>query len=78
VQRAKLEVSWLVRGNARAGVDYDIEKLTWLWRVTSEADKRIIEDNQRGVNSRYYAPGPFSQMELGERRFVEWYLREIA
>jgi Rieske 2Fe-2S family protein len=78
VQRAKLEVSWLVRGDARAGVDYDLERLTWLWRVTSEADKRIIEDNQRGVNSRYYAPGPFSQMELGERRFVEWYLRQIA
>src|SRR5262249_48788042 len=64
VQRAKLEVSWLVRGNARTGVDYDLERLTWLWRVTSEADKRIIEDNQRGVNSRYYAPGPLSQMEL--------------
>jgi Rieske 2Fe-2S family protein len=78
VQRAKLEVSWLVRGDAREGIDYDLERLTWLWRVTSEADKRIIEDNQRGVNSRYYAPGPFSQMELGERRLVEWYLRAIA
>jgi hypothetical protein len=45
--------------------------------VTSEADKRIIEDNQRGVNSRYYEPGPFSIMESQERRFIEWYLREI-
>jgi phenylpropionate dioxygenase-like ring-hydroxylating dioxygenase large terminal subunit len=78
VQRAKMEVSWLVRGDASEGVDYDRDKLTWLWRVTSVADKRIIEDNQRGVNSRYYAPGPFSAMELGERRLIEWYLREIA
>jgi phenylpropionate dioxygenase-like ring-hydroxylating dioxygenase large terminal subunit len=78
VQKAKMEVSWLVRGDAREGVDYDLERLTWLWRVTSEADKRIIEDNQRGVNSRYYEPGPFSVMESQERRFIEWYLSEIG
>ena len=38
----------------------------------------IVEDNQRGVNSRYYVPGPFSGMEAQERRFVDWYLGEIA
>jgi phenylpropionate dioxygenase-like ring-hydroxylating dioxygenase large terminal subunit len=78
VQRSQMEVIWLVRGDAREGVDYDLEKLTWLWKVTSAADKRIIEDNQRGVNSRYYAPGPLSMMETNERRFIEWYLSEIS
>ncbi|HEV3178353.1 MAG TPA: aromatic ring-hydroxylating dioxygenase subunit alpha [Stellaceae bacterium] len=78
VQRSELEVIWLVRGDAREGVDYDLDRLTWLWKVTSDADKRIIEDNQRGVNSRYYVPGPFSVMESQERRFVEWYLSEIG
>jgi phenylpropionate dioxygenase-like ring-hydroxylating dioxygenase large terminal subunit len=77
VQRSELEVIWLVRGDAREGVDYDREKLTWLWTVTSDADKRIIEDNQRGVNSRFYEPGPLSIMETQERRFIEWYLSEI-
>ena len=77
VQHSEMEVIWLVRGDAREGVDYDREKLTWLWTVTSDADKRIIEDNQRGVNSRFYQPGPFSMMEANERRFVEWYLSEI-
>jgi phenylpropionate dioxygenase-like ring-hydroxylating dioxygenase large terminal subunit len=77
VQRSQMEVIWLVRHDAREGIDYDLEKLTWLWKVTSEADKRIIEDNQRGVNSRYYAPGPLSIMETQERRFIEWYLHEI-
>ncbi|HEX7197981.1 MAG TPA: SRPBCC family protein [Dongiaceae bacterium] len=72
-----MEVLWLVRGDAREGIDYDREKLTWLWTVTSDADKRIIEDNQRGVNSRFYEPGPLSTMETQERRFVEWYLSEI-
>jgi Rieske 2Fe-2S family protein len=77
VQRSEMEVIWLVRGDAREGIDYDRERLTWLWKVTSDADKRIIEDNQRGVNSRFYEPGPFSQMETNERRFIEWYLSEI-
>jgi phenylpropionate dioxygenase-like ring-hydroxylating dioxygenase large terminal subunit len=77
VQHSEMEVIWLVRGDAREGVDYDRERLTWLWRVTSEADKKIIENNQRGVNSRYYTPGPFAGMEMSERRFVEWYLSEI-
>lgn len=74
----EMEVIWLVRGDAREGGDYDVEKLTWLWRVTSEADKRIIEENQRGVDSRYYEPGPYAPMEYNTKRYIAWYLREIA
>lgn len=77
-QTSEMEVIWLVRGDAREGVDYDLDRLTWLWRVTSEADKRIIEHNQLGVNSRYYDPGPYAPMETATRRFIEWYLTEIA
>jgi phenylpropionate dioxygenase-like ring-hydroxylating dioxygenase large terminal subunit len=73
-----LEVIWLVRGDAQAGDDYDLDRLTWLWRVTSEADKRIIEQNQLGVNSRYYEPGPYAPMEQNTSRYIAWYLREIA
>lgn len=76
--RCKMEVIWLVRGDAREGIDYNLEKLAWLWRVTSEADKRIIEQNQLGVNSRYYEPGPYAPMEQNALRYVNWYLREIA
>ena len=75
---SEMEVIWLVRGDAREGVDYDLGKLIWLWHVTSEADKRIIEENQIGVNSRYYEPGPYAPMEHNTRRYVAWYLREIA
>jgi phenylpropionate dioxygenase-like ring-hydroxylating dioxygenase large terminal subunit len=78
VHYSEMEVIWLVRGDAREGVDYGRERLTWLWRVTSAADKRIIEDTQRGVNSRYYVPGPLAGMETSERRFLEWYLSEIG
>jgi phenylpropionate dioxygenase-like ring-hydroxylating dioxygenase large terminal subunit len=77
VDRTDMEVIWLVRGDARAGVDYDLERLTWLWKVTSIADKRIVELNQQGINSRYYQPGPYSEMEQHTRRFSEWVLAEL-
>ena len=73
-----MELIWLVKGDAREGVDYDVEKLTWLWRVTTQADKRITEDNQKGVNSQFYEPGPYSPVEPNALRWIEWYLGEVA
>ena len=73
-----MELIWLVRGDAREGVDYDLDKLTWLWRVTSEADKRITEDNQKGVNSRYYEPGPYAPVEPNAIAWRDWYLGEVG
>jgi Rieske 2Fe-2S family protein len=77
-QTTDMEILWLVRADAQEGVDYDAEKLSWMWHVTSLADKRIIDHNQQGVNSRYYAPGPYAAMEAGTQAFVEWYLNEIT
>jgi len=77
VHSTDMEVIWLVRDDARTGVDYDLERLTWLWKVTSVADKRIIELNQQGIDSRSYEPGPYSLMEQQTRRFVEWVLAEL-
>ena len=74
----RIEVIWLVRGDAVEGRDYDLARLTWLWDVTSLADKRIIETNQAGVRSRHYRPGPFSLMEPGTQVYVERYVRELA
>jgi phenylpropionate dioxygenase-like ring-hydroxylating dioxygenase large terminal subunit len=76
VNRTDMEVIWLVRGDAQAGVDYDLERLTWLWKLTSIADKRIIELNQRGITSRFYTPGPYSKMEQHTERFIEWIVGE--
>jgi Rieske 2Fe-2S family protein len=78
VDRTEMEVIWLVRGDAQAGIDYDIDRLTWLWKVTSDADKRIIELNQQGVNSRWYEPGPYSQMEQHASRFTQWILAALG
>ena len=77
VAETRMEVLWLVRADAEEGLDLDTERMTWLWHVTSLADKRIIETNQLGVRSRAYEPGPFSLMEPGARAYVERYIGEL-
>jgi hypothetical protein len=67
-----------VRGDAVEGKDYDVDELTWLWHVTTLADKEIIVNNWRGVNSRYFRPGPFSLMERMEKRYVDWIIQQLA
>lgn len=77
LDKSECDISWLVNGDAEEGKDYDPERLKWLWDVTTQADKRIIENNASGVSSRYYRPGPLSEMEDYTWRFISWYLQAI-
>jgi phenylpropionate dioxygenase-like ring-hydroxylating dioxygenase large terminal subunit len=77
LDKSECDITWLVNGDAEEGKDYDKEKLTWLWDVTTLADKRIIEYNSEGVNSRYYEPGPYSKMEEFTWEFMAWYLKAV-
>lgn len=70
-------IYWMVRGDAKAGVDYNVDELTWLWDITTQADERIIVNNWKGVSSRYYRPGPFSGMERMESRYIDWILQQL-
>ena len=78
LNHTEMDIVWLVQRDAVEGRDYDLGRLTWLWHVTTEADKRIIEHNQLGVRSRFYRPGPYAPMEWASRHFVEWYLGRIG
>jgi len=78
IQSTECEIVWLVNEDAIEGVDYDIERMAWLWSVTTKADKLIIEKNQQGVNSRFFQPGPYSPMETYCKRFVDWYFSSIG
>jgi len=71
-------VYWMVRDDAVEGRDYDLEELTWLWDVTTRSDKAIIVNNWRGVNSRYYRPGPLSSMENWEASYIDWLIGELG
>jgi Rieske 2Fe-2S family protein len=73
-----VEFTWLVDKDAVEGVDYNVDRLTFVWRITTEQDKKIVDDNQAGVNSIAYEPGPYSEVEQGLVRFNAWYLMQIG
>jgi len=75
--KSECDITWLVNGDADEGEDYDKKRLTWLWDITTVADKRIIEYNSEGVKSRFYEPGPYSTMEEFTWDFMSWYLEAI-
>ncbi len=78
VDQSVCNITWLVRGDAEEGKDYNRDELSWLWDITTEADKRIIETNARGVASKYYIPGPYSNMEKYLWGFISWYLKTLG
>ena len=78
VKSCRCDVFWFVRSDAIDAQDYNRDELTWLWDVTTKADETIIEDNQKGIDSRFYKPGPFSQMEHWTQGFVDWYLQVMS
>ena len=70
-------LTWLVHEDA-AEDDDDVERLKWMWHVTTIQDTTIIGDNQSGVNSSRYTPGPYSEREGGAKRFIQWYLSQLG
>ena len=74
----QIQATWHVRGGAVEGKDYQIDRVTGFWRATGEQDWKLCEDNQAGVNSTRYEPGPYGEEEWGTERFVQWYLEKMS
>jgi Rieske 2Fe-2S family protein len=69
--------TWVVHKDAVEGVDYDLGRLLEVWSATNDQDRAFCENNQRGVDSIAYVPGPYSQIsEQLVMRFVDWYCAE--
>ncbi len=73
-QETRVTTKWLVNKDAVEGVDYDPETLRKVWDATNAQDRRLAEENQRGINSIAYEPGPYSEtFEFGVIDFIDWY-----
>ncbi|HTV51814.1 MAG TPA: aromatic ring-hydroxylating dioxygenase subunit alpha [Steroidobacteraceae bacterium] len=73
-QETRVISKWLVPAEAREGVDYRLEDLLEVWTKTNLQDRDLAENNQRGVNSLGYRPGPYSERaEDLVIRFSDWY-----
>ncbi len=76
--KTDMEIVWFVKGDAQEGVDYDVDKVTWLWHYTTLEDEFIITRNSEGANSRFFEPGPYHpEFEEVSLQFVDWYLHEL-
>ncbi len=65
---------WFVHKDAVEGVDYHLDEMMDLWTRTNDQDKWLVENNQRGVASPAYRPGPYSpDAEMLARHFTDWY-----
>jgi glycine betaine catabolism A len=73
----ELELTWLVHEDAVAGRDFNPDDVAWMWQVTAEQDKAICENNQLGILSSRYEPGPYVTTESAAQAFVEWYIAEM-
>ena len=78
-QQTEVQTTWLVHKDAVEGVDYDLKTLTEVWEATNDEDRRVVEDNQQGITSPAYEPGPYSALqESGVSQFVNWYCDTLA
>ncbi len=70
----EVTTTWLVHKDAVEGVDYDLQRLTEVWLATNDEDRKVVEENQIGINSPAYQPGPYSTaQESGVIQFIDWY-----
>ncbi len=73
-----IRMIWLVDGSAEEGRDYTLDKLLPFWLLTAEQDWKICTNQQRGVNSHAYTPGPLSTYkEYNLDRFLRWYIQTM-
>jgi Rieske 2Fe-2S family protein len=75
-EHTDVHISWLVDSSA-APAEVDVDRMVWLWDVTTVQDKAIVELNAQGVRSSAYRPGPYSTLEPGPATFIHAYLREL-
>ncbi len=76
-QYSEVEAITLVDGDAVENKDYIADKVSWVWDVTLAQDATITEDNQAGILSRKYQPGPYSTQENAILDFHQDYMSRI-
>lgn len=74
-----VEIVWYVNGTAQEGEDYVVDDLIWLWDHTTLEDEYIIMRNSKGVNSKFFEPGPYHpEFEETLKDFIHWYIACLA
>jgi Rieske 2Fe-2S family protein len=72
--RTQIECAWLVDPNTAAAPDFDASQVVDFWDLTNRQDWRVNELTQRGMGSRAYRPGPYSNAEGLLQAFDRYYV----
>ena len=73
-----LRTKWLVHKDAVEGQDYNVDKLTEVWRATNRQDGTLVEYTHRGSSSPAYEPGPYSPFTEGlVEKCTNWYIERL-
>jgi Rieske 2Fe-2S family protein len=78
-ERTLVRTRWLVHKEALEGVDYDLDRLTHVWKATNAQDQALVERAGAGIRSPAYEPGPYSpHTESLVNKFSDWYMARLA
>lgn len=73
-----LRTVWLVNKDAVEGQDYDLERLTEVWRATNHQDAAFVAVAHKGISSAGYVPGPLSEhVERLVDLNLSWYIERL-
>lgn len=73
-----VRTKWLVRADAVEGVDYDLDRLTEVWRATNAQDATLVANNHRGTQDPGYVAGTYSPFtETYVEQFTRWYAARL-
>jgi Rieske 2Fe-2S family protein len=76
-----VEMYWLVNPETPKQPDFSHARLIEVWKATAEQDWELSVNNQSGIESTRYRPGPYVRgygLEDPLIHFTEWYLRQIS
>ena len=77
-KKSKVECSWLFEKDVINSNKYQPEDAINFWDMTNKQDWHISELSQLGIQSKKYAPAPYSGQESLLAAFDNYYLNQIG
>lgn len=75
IDRTRIVCDWYFHPDAIAKAGFDPSPAIEFWDLTNRQDWTLCENTQRGVASRAWTPGPYSELESQLAAFDRQYLR---
>lgn len=72
-----VDITFLVDKDAIEGKDYKLNTLTQFWDITGGQDWELIKNNQKGIETDSYSPGPYANVEEEVKVFDNWYISKL-